>query len=62
MPLDDCFADRRINFRFGQLLDEFGMLAVPRPVRFLFPVIVAVGRLLGWDRRFAGAPEPIRRS
>jgi quercetin dioxygenase-like cupin family protein len=42
--------------------DEFGMLAVPRPVqRFLFPVVVAVGRALGWDRRFADAPEPVRR-
>lgn len=48
-----------LSRRYG---DEFGMLAVPRPVRFLFPVIVVVGGLLGWDRRFAGAPEPIRRS
>jgi uncharacterized cupin superfamily protein len=26
-----------------------------------FPVIVAIGRVLGWHRRFAGAPEPVRR-
>jgi quercetin dioxygenase-like cupin family protein len=26
-----------------------------------FPVIVAIGRALGWHRRFAGAPEPVRR-
>ena len=43
--------------------NEFGMMAIPRPVqRFLFPVIVAVGRVLGWHRRFADAPEPVRRS
>ena len=24
-------------------------------------IVVAVGRLLGWHRRFAGAPEPISR-
>ena len=42
--------------------DEFGMLAVPQPVqRLLFPVVVAVGRVLGWHRCFAGAPEPVRR-
>lgn len=42
---------------------EFEMLEVPRAVqRFLFPMIVAVGRVLGWHRRFAGAPEPVRRS
>jgi quercetin dioxygenase-like cupin family protein len=40
---------------------EFGM-AVPAPVeRFVFPVVVAVGRLFGRDKRFAGAPEPVRR-
>jgi hypothetical protein len=42
--------------------DEFQMLEIPRPVqRFLVPVIVAIGRALGWHRRFAGAPEPVRR-
>jgi quercetin dioxygenase-like cupin family protein len=42
---------------------EFEMLEVPAPVqRLLFPVIVAVGRVLGWHRRFAGAPEPVRRA
>jgi quercetin dioxygenase-like cupin family protein len=41
---------------------EFEMLAVPRPVqRLLFPVIAGLGRLLGRDRRFAGAPEPVHR-
>ena len=41
---------------------EFEMLAVPRLVqRLLFPVVAAVGRLLGRDRRFAGSPEPVTR-
>jgi hypothetical protein len=38
-------------------------MAPPQPVqRILFPVIAGVGRALGWDRRFAGAPQPVRRS
>jgi quercetin dioxygenase-like cupin family protein len=42
---------------------EFGMADIPAPVqRFLFPVVVAIGRALGKDRRFAGAPEPVSRS
>jgi len=42
---------------------EFGLLDVPAPVqRVLFPLIVAVGRLFGRHRRFAGAPEPVRRA
>jgi hypothetical protein len=42
---------------------EFGMAVPPPPVqRVLFPVVVAIGRLLGLHRRFAGAPEPVRRS
>jgi quercetin dioxygenase-like cupin family protein len=42
--------------------DEFGMLTIPMPVqRLLFPVILAVGKALGKHRRFAGAPEPVRR-
>jgi mannose-6-phosphate isomerase-like protein (cupin superfamily) len=39
---------------------EFGMTEIPRPVqRVLFPVVLAVGRLLGWHRRYADAPEPV---
>lgn len=42
---------------------EFEVLQAPAPVRrLLFPAIVAVGRLLGADRRFAGAPEPVGRA
>jgi quercetin dioxygenase-like cupin family protein len=41
---------------------EFGMAVPPPPVqRVLFPIVVAVGRLFGAHRRFAGAPEPISR-
>jgi quercetin dioxygenase-like cupin family protein len=39
---------------------EFEILEAPAPVRrFVFPLIVAVGRLLGRHRRFADAPEPL---
>ncbi len=41
---------------------EFGMADIPAPVqRIVFPVVVAIGRLLGRGRRFAGAPEPVSR-
>ena len=41
---------------------EFGMADIPRPVqRFVFPVVVAIGRVFGRHRRFAGAPEPVSR-
>jgi quercetin dioxygenase-like cupin family protein len=41
---------------------EFGMTDPPRPIqRVLFPIVVLVGRLFGLHRRFAGAPEPVRR-
>ena len=41
---------------------EFEILEAPAPVRrFVFPVIAAVGTLLGWHRRFAGAPAPTDR-
>ena len=42
---------------------EFGMADIPQPVqRVVFPIVVAVGKLLGRGRRFEGAPEPINRS
>jgi hypothetical protein len=42
---------------------EFAMLAIPSIVqRLLFPVLVAVGTPFGLFRRFADAPEPIRKS
>lgn len=40
---------------------EFALTEIPAPVRrFGFPAIIAVGRLLGRYRRYAGAPEPLR--
>jgi quercetin dioxygenase-like cupin family protein len=42
---------------------EFGMEEIPAPVqRFVFPMVVAVGRLFGKDKRFDGAPEPVTRT
>ena len=39
---------------------EFEILEIPAPVRrVVFPLINAVGRLLGRHRRFADAPEPV---
>jgi len=50
-------------FLLTRYRSEFGMGGIPAPVqRFVFPVVVAVGRLFGLDKRFAGAPEPVSRS
>ena len=41
---------------------EFAMLEIPALVQHvLFPVLVAVGALLGKYRKYADAPEPVRR-
>ena len=38
------------------------MAEIPAAVqRFVFPVLVAVGRLRGKYGKYAGAPEPVRR-
>jgi quercetin dioxygenase-like cupin family protein len=53
-----AFDGAYLSRRYG---DEFRMLDIPSPVQgVLFPAIVAVGRALGWDRRYADAPEPLR--
>ncbi len=42
--------------------DEFGMPEIPAAVqRIVFPIVVGVGRLLGRYRKYADAPEPVRR-
>jgi quercetin dioxygenase-like cupin family protein len=42
---------------------EFGIAGVPAPVqRVVFPVVVAIGRALGGGKRFAGAPDPVKRA
>jgi mannose-6-phosphate isomerase-like protein (cupin superfamily) len=52
-PFKGAFLARRYR-------SEFGMTEVPAPVqRFVFPLVVAVGRLLGKYRRYADAPEPV---
>lgn len=39
---------------------EYAILAVPRPVQaVLFPLVVAVGSLLGRYAKYAGAPAPL---
>jgi uncharacterized cupin superfamily protein len=54
-PFDAAFLVRRYR-------SEFGMSEIPAPVQTLaFPVVVAVGRLLGKYRKYADAPEPVRR-
>jgi quercetin dioxygenase-like cupin family protein len=52
---DAAFLTRRYR-------SEFSMSEIPAPVqRFVFPIVVAVGRLLGKDKKYADAPEPVRR-
>jgi hypothetical protein len=53
-PLDAAFLTRRYR-------TEFTMHVVPIAVqRLVFPLLVAVGRLLGRYARYADAPEPLR--
>ena len=54
-PFDAAFLTRRYR-------SEFAMVDIPAPVqRFVFPVLVAVGKLLGKYRKYADGPEPVRR-
>ncbi len=54
-PLDAAFLVRRYR-------SEFGLVGIPAPVqRFLFPVLVAIGGLLDRYKKYADAPEPVRR-
>ena len=49
-------------FLMHRYRSEFTLTEIPGAVRrFVFPIQVAVGRLLGRYRRYADAPEPIRR-
>ena len=42
---------------------EFQMNNIPGPVQaVVFPVVAALGGLLGWGKRYEDAPEPISRS
>lgn len=53
--LDAAYLARRYR-------SEFAMLQIPSAVqRFVFPVLIAIGTLLGRYRRYADAPAPIHR-
>lgn len=54
-PLDAAFLTTRFR-------SEFGMTEIPAPVqRFVFPLLVGLGRLLGKYKKYADAPEPVER-
>jgi hypothetical protein len=54
-PLEMAYLMRRYR-------SEFGMAEIPSVVqRVVFPVMVAIGRLLGKYKKYADAPEPVRR-
>ena len=49
-------------FLMRRYRSEFYMAEIPAAVqRFVFPVLVAVGRMLGKYKKYADAPEPVRR-
>ena len=51
-----------VAFLLMRYRSEFAMVEVPGVVqRLLFPMLVAVGRLLGKYKRYSDAPEPVRR-
>jgi quercetin dioxygenase-like cupin family protein len=54
-PFEAAYLTRRYR-------SEYAMLAIPAAVqRLVFPLLVAVGTLLGRYGRYADAPEPVRR-
>jgi len=54
-PFEAAFLIRRYR-------SEFAMLEIPALVQLtIFPILVAIGTLLGKYRRYADAPEPVRR-
>jgi Cupin domain len=49
-------------YLLGRYRTEFAQGDIPAPVRVLvFPILRAVGRILGRDRRYVNAPPPISR-
>jgi mannose-6-phosphate isomerase-like protein (cupin superfamily) len=54
-PFDAAFLANRFR-------SEFGMAEIPAAIqRLIFPMLVALGRLLGKYGRYADAPEPVSR-
>lgn len=52
-----------IAFLMRRYRGEFAMYEIPAPVqRFVFPLLVAVGHVLGRYRKYADAPAPITRT
>ena len=50
------------EFLIQRYRSEFALVDIPRAVqRFVIPMQVAVGRLLGRYKRYADAPEPVHR-
>ena len=72
-PLTEMFASAKrrggaqpdtfdVAFLAQRYRSEHQVMAVPPAVqRIVFPVLVAVGHLLGKYRRYGDAPEPVRR-
>ena len=51
-----------VAFLMKRYRSEFYMAEIPAVVqRFVFPVLVIVGRVLGKYKKYADAPEPVRR-
>lgn len=51
-----------VAFLARRYRSEYAMMAIPRSVqRLLFPVLVAVGNVLGKFGKYRDAPEPVRR-
>jgi hypothetical protein len=49
-------------YLLGRYRTEFAQGDIPAPVRILgFPILRALGRLLGRDRRYADSPPPMSR-
>jgi quercetin dioxygenase-like cupin family protein len=49
-------------YLLGRYRTEFAQGDIPAPVRVLvFPILRAIGRILGRDRRYVNAPPPISR-
>ena len=49
-----------VAFLITRYRSEFAMLEIPAAVqRIVFPIVVAIGHLLGKYGRFADAPEPV---
>lgn len=54
-PFDAAFLTRRYR-------SEFAMTEIPAPVqRFVFPIFIAFGKVLGKYKKYSDAPDPVRR-